>query len=498
MFGLFRKAPAKLAREALSKVLDGEPGALAQIQKRSRKDQVAAYMQLGRLLMLDDAYAQALPVLEQAQLLAPKNDDLAGLLAECRGALGQSDAVELHLAAQLEGEPRNIGLRAALVELHFDNGDIDRARHLLETAPVPSLQLDTWRARLHAHDGDIETASTMLEQIKTAYENAMHAALDSGPYETTRQGWLSAESLHASILEASQGAEAVVISAAERGELVTNDSTNLTLLGEALLARTDSKADPTLRTPEERLAQGTPVAIAEAHLREGRIEAARAVLQPLADARQFAGFLGLGWARRLADVWRFARYLPEPPDAPAWVPLLPGYAALNREEKRIVAASVQPLASLCAPMRAAGVQVHILPLDARPSDLPSWSDLGGRTADHRAPDAIGGMARPSGAVVRLDELWQVGRKGHWTLGHEFAHLALFHMAEADFDQVAQLYARTLGVEYVGGDYQRSNVDEFFAMGYQDWLARRHGGEGHALHDDVGIVAALDAMIDRLG
>jgi hypothetical protein len=36
------------------------------------------------------------------------------------------------------------------------------------------------------------------------------------------------------------------------------------------------------------------------------------------------------------------------------------------------------------------------------------------------------------------------------------------------------------------------------LGHQDWLIRQHGGEGHPLHEDAGVVAGLDALIEGFG
>lgn len=65
-------------------------------------------------------------------------------------------------------EPRNVGLGATVVELHFGNDDLDQARRLFEDAPVPSLRLDLLRAQLCASEGDVDTAlDALIEALAT-------------------------------------------------------------------------------------------------------------------------------------------------------------------------------------------------------------------------------------------------------------------------------------------------------------------------------------------
>lgn len=61
----------------------------------------------------------------------------------------------------------------------------------------------------------------------------------------------------------------------------------------------------------------------------------------------------------------------------------------------------------------------------------------------------------------------------------------------------EIYERALDVEYANTEYALSNVDEFFAVGYADYLRCRHGMPGAPLRDDAGIHDALAKYFDVL-
>ena len=61
-----------------------------------------------------------------------------------------------------------------------------------------------------------------------------------------------------------------------------------------------------------------------------------------------------------------------------------------------------------------------------------------------------------------------------TFAHEFAHLAFWHLSAEEQAYFEALYASARNVPWAWTAYQTSNIDEFFAVSYEDWLAEVWG------------------------
>ena len=57
----------------------------------------------------------------------------------------------------------------------------------------------------------------------------------------------------------------------------------------------------------------------------------------------------------------------------------------------------------------------------------------------------------------------------WVFAHELAHLAHFHMTDAQCDALDEMFAALDESEFVLTSYQSRNTAEFFAVAYEDYL-----------------------------
>ncbi|HEX5060576.1 MAG TPA: hypothetical protein VFV99_14510, partial [Kofleriaceae bacterium] len=121
---------------------------------------------------------------------------------------------------------------------------------------------------------------------------------------------------------------------------------------------------------------------------------------------------------------------------------------------------------------------------------------GGRARDHRSYAAISGIATHGGAVAKIEELLDIGEHG-WTFAHELAHLVFFHLDEKRARPLRALYDLAVDVGYANVEYALSNVDEFFAVGYADYLRNRYDLPGAPHADDAGVQHALAKYFDSL-
>jgi hypothetical protein len=82
--------------------------------------------------------------------------------------------------------------------------------------------------------------------------------------------------------------------------------------------------------------------------------------------------------------------------------------------------------------------------------------------------------------------------------HELAHLALFHAPPEVRADIEQLFERALAAEHVITTYQTSNVDEFFAVAYTDYVAHRYKLRSMRELDEEGVVEEVFQLVERLG
>jgi len=238
-------------------------------------------------------------------------------------------------------------------------------------------------------------------------------------------------------------------------------------------------------------------------LRLGRLDAARGRFEAAMarDGRCFPAYLGLGavFDHERYGLREAAERLPTLPEPKALGTIVPDLAALTPLESRVVCASVTPISGALPAVVAAGARIRILPVDARPTDVPELSLANrGRTHDHRSYEAIGGLAAPRLAVTRIDELLDVVSDNGFVFAHELAHLAFFHLDGDLRAEVEALYGTATELGWVAEAYALENPDEFFAVSYTDWLRARFGLPLRREPDEAGIFDRLSAVFQALG
>jgi hypothetical protein len=108
----------------------------------------------------------------------------------------------------------------------------------------------------------------------------------------------------------------------------------------------------------------------------------------------------------------------------------------------------------------------LLPLDVRAADLAEFQG---------APALAEGLAARSGlAVARVELLLATAGDCSWVFAHEAAHLAFFFLDEARKASFLALHDEVRGDDWAFTGYQHENVDEFFAVAWEDALRERHG------------------------
>src|SRR5262249_37589251 len=156
------------------------------------------------------------------------------------------------------------------------------------------------------------------------------------------------------------------------------------------------------------------------------------------------------------------------------------------------AASIGPVAALLPTLAERGVQMRILPIDVRATDVGLFEHIAGRRAadDHRSYDALSGVATRRGAIAKIEELLDIASDHALTFAHEFAHLVYFHLDDARAAPFTALYERAREVRYANTDYALKNDDELFAVSYTEFLREQYGLGGAPIADDAGVRAAL--------
>jgi hypothetical protein len=317
---------------------------------------------------------------------------------------------------------------------------------------------------------------------------------------------------HQRVLGALRGAEFVTVDLLMRGELDPFSGRNHLLLARALMKDSPplaqrlrlTSAPKELRDGEELLRAERKSAaglmlVGSAKYRMGEVlEGAEAFEQGRAVApRHFGLVAGLGAAKRADQERALARVraLPDLAPIPGLERVLPDVDHLTPLELRVAQASVRPLARWLPELPG---QLRVLPLDVRVTDLPEFEALRGEVEarDHRAWDALGGLAGDGLACVRVEELFFLGEL-EWTLAHELAHLVHRVLPGSLAERITAAWQRAKQHEYAFDQYQLSNEHEFFAVTYTRWLARKYGLPRELEADPDGHLERAFAVIDAV-
>lgn len=461
----------------------------------------------------EDRGEDALALVRRARCLAPDRADALRLLAWLEPP---EQAVEtLQALRERSPDDADLALEQAEVLLELDRPrDAAAALRLFREALGVRALLVLGKA-LYASE-QMEEALEVLEAAVAQADVIARSDPLGGDVTVGDPMFQELALLHQAALREVHGDEAVTVDAARRRKLDTRAGVNFKLLAQSLMK--DREAAPQVlqlesaeaqRTRGKRLLHERPdsadghLLLGQADLREGWFARARAHFERAQEVepRHFGGVLGHGAAlqleeQRAADV---ASRLPLSPELDAWVRVVPDLPALTPLERRVVWASVAPLAPLKPVLEAAGARIRVLPLDVRPTDLPELADVRDERADdHRAYACVAGLAYDKLAVVKVEELLELESGAGWTFAHELAHLVLTHAPEHLAARVRRFHGRFSRSEHLGTDYQLSNEQEFFACGYVDFLRERHGTARHTEHDDAGELARLFDFFEGLG
>jgi tetratricopeptide (TPR) repeat protein len=230
--------------------------------------------------------------------------------------------------------------------------------------------------------------------------------------------------------------------------------------------------------PWERDASGAEFQRALAQWQAGGLEEARDGFGALARAHPevFKYRLGLGSVlaerRRLHEAWGGGRardvfaLLPAP-EVPELVRVMPDYPRLPARERHVVRVVTAPLKPWWPALIRAGATHDLMTVPENLGDRETRAGLRGRlTFDGRCYDhvrGVGGLSAATG-VEKLDEGADLAFQ---TLAHELAHQVLSYALPAELAaRVKVLYAAAAAEGRFLDYYAASNVDEYFAQGYE--------------------------------
>lgn len=477
----------------------------------------------------------------QVEALLAKRD-----LAGVRAAIGDDAALRRELAdrlldaGDLEGSRALLGAESvsvsSLLAATPADPELDRLKAEAAGASLPTARVLVL-AEMLAERGDEKGSLALLEReahrgewsiLRKALEALIDAEAWDRAWPLVEEGFVCVARqkmrgtpehefllrAHQTVLGHLENAEAVTVDLLVRGELDPFSGANHLLLAKALMLKGPLATRLQLVPAPQELREGEALLASDrtnatglmlkgsAKLRLGELSDALAAFERGRDGapRHFALVAGLGAARRLGvsrHLERISRLpkLDEPAGLGKFVPDLDALTAL---ERRVVVASVEPLARWLPALVESGARLRVIPLDVRVTDLPEFEELKGRveSRDHRSWDAIGGLAGDGLGCVRVEELFDLDELS-WTFAHEFAHLVHGVLPDALAQMLHEEWARACEHEFAFDQYQLQNEFEFFAVTYTRWLARRYGTGLEHEQDAEGHLARALKCIDRV-
>ena len=513
MFGRRSKIAKAVARALAAVEAEDDVADHASIVTLPPPLQAEAFGRTALALFHDERYAAAKHSLDRALALAPDEVDLHQLAASVAAALGDLNTA---IAAQRRVHavrPREVQVIESLAGLLIAAERLTEVIDLLSPWRDDPL-LATRFAEALFGSGRLDEALAILDEVCGTYDGQLKQIAPD--WQGLKARAEEASRLRDAVYAELHGHEATIELHAAAGSLDARAGVNYKLLGARLAATGERVAEVLeLQDPETTERRGRAlldrdprsssglVLVGVAQLRRGEVSSARKSFERAceADGRCFAAFLGLGAAldHENHGLHRRAAKLALPASLPVELArVVPDLGVLTDPERRVVWASVQPLANLLPVLADREVTMHILPIDVRATDVELFEELAGERADddHRSYDAISGVATHGGAIAKIEELLDTGEQG-WTFAHELAHLAFFHLDEQRGEPLLALYERALAVGYANTEYALSNPDEFFAVSYADYLRHRHDLPGVPVADDAGVQRDLMRYFARL-
>jgi tetratricopeptide (TPR) repeat protein len=463
-----------------------------------------------------DRPAEAERAVRRALALEPGRGDALIFLAELLTEQDRAtEAIETY--RELLGRfPQAADQALALARLLLARDDFAGVRDLLGGSAHPSHEALLVLAQAHfaldEHQAVVSLLGPAVERLRLDLKQGMFGAVAQRDLYADYQ---EASHLYADAYAALHGREKVIESAVIQGDLDPHSGANYRLLGEARMAHAPSwTPDLLLRSVEEGRVFGQALIkqgetsrglcqVGLSRLRQGKLDDARKLFRDARDAddESFVPYLGLAAVLDLSAARAFPRLqaLPEPPVPAGIERVVTDWSALTPAERKVVTLIVSPLAGVLPRLAEAGARARILPIDARLTDLPEMAaGAGERAEDHRCLEAITGAATERVSASKIEELLCLTGERDSVFAHEFAHLAHFHLPEAQQRAIDELYERALGQQHVATEYQTTNSAEFFAVAYTDFIAHKYDLPSRRHLDEEGIVEATFALIRTFG
>ena len=175
------------------------------------------------------------------------------------------------------------------------------------------------------------------------------------------------------------------------------------------------------------------------------------------------GALG-GDARRLYA-------LLEAPEMDGLAKVVRGYASLTDEERRVVRVATAPARPFWPSLLAAHARHDVIGLAEDVTDGPARADLRGkRTHDGRRYDHLRGVGGVDGATG-AEKLREAAEFAFNTFAHEFGHqVHRSGLSREQQGQVDALYAAAVRANRCLDYYAATNVEEYFAQGYEAFVS----------------------------
>jgi tetratricopeptide (TPR) repeat protein len=505
-------------RDAMRLLSEGDSEALTAVNALSPRGRRNTLLSVARGWQ-DERAQDAQKLLSQIIEEHPRDREALELAAELQLEADDLDAAARSLEALCELAPGALAPVLELADVLIDADRTEDALRVLEpfsTRSEPMVLYRIGKALFASFQSD-EAFEVLQEAVDLAdglsRSDPFGADLTAGDHH-----YAELRQLHEEVLAEVHGREAVVVDQAMRRRLDPRAGVNFKLLAASLMAsRPQPPYSVELRSIAEERATGKAlikanredplghILVGSSYLRDGDGSAAQAHFERAERYRplHFAAPAGRGAALQLnqaGGLSSITKRLSDPGDAPlGWERVFPALPSLSRPERRVVAASTAPLRPFLPTLESAGASLRILSIDALVTDLQGFADAREQRAedDHRSYDCITGMAYGKDAVVKVEEVLDISSEGGWTLAHELAHVVL-ELAPDDFAaEVEQLYNRFIETGFVGGAYQLSNVHEFFACSYVDFLRVYYGTPTYTVYDDLGLSQELFTFFRRL-
>ncbi|MCO5168125.1 MAG: hypothetical protein M9894_17420 [Planctomycetes bacterium] len=473
----------------------------------------------------------------EVPLDGPLADQALGLVRRALEAAGDD-----HVTAQVDAARALVTLgrtaeaRALVARLTARDGlgddDVARLAPVALSLDQAALADDLYARALAARPDDLDLVCGRAEALLAldraadavpALEAAMKAvrrrmqSLDFAGVDLEPH-WQRVTDLHDVAVRRSASAEKQIDAHVAVGALDVHAGVNYRLMGHSLLVESDRPARRRVVADQARLRADAEARLAADpadpagledlglwRLREGEAAEAEALFRRALerDPRAWPAFVGLGAAldARQRSLRRWLDDAVAPPAIPGLERLVDPWDALTDDERRLVALSLAPVAGAVPALVAAGGRLHVVSLEARCTDLPTFAEARGVLVederDRRTHDAIDGLTLGVVAAAKIDTFYATRDEG-WTVAHELGHALHAVLSDDLAAEVERMFARSRRKEWLSTEYGQTNVYEFFATGYERFAARAAFPDGpRAEVDRADAALGVDAFFHDL-